>query len=342
MERKLQNHKYGIMAKYLIFRTDRIGDFITSQVISSSIYESSNKNQIDMVTSKYNYNYIKHFKYIRNLYIFDKTGFKILDFFNLYLKIRKKNYDYLIILDGKRRSFLSGIFVKAKTKICFLKDFFPKILIFMFYSKYIKNAESNIQFKNFETLLNYIDIKLPKKLNFYNKYKFKINLYNFKKPYLHLHLDEKWFENHYFHDFDYMQLNEDKIYTFINLLVKKFKMNIVVTQGFKKVNIMDKFKSKYFNANKKFIKLNNKKIFFIENSSFRDLENIVNKSKLLICCEGAISHVSHSLNVKTILLVQKDRLNSTNFWIGHMNNTFEVFRDNINTVSKNILKFNFV
>ena len=43
------------MAKYLIFRTDRIGDFITSQVISSSIYESSNKNQVDMVTSKYNY-----------------------------------------------------------------------------------------------------------------------------------------------------------------------------------------------------------------------------------------------------------------------------------------------
>ena len=45
--------------------------------ISNSIYESSNKNQIDIVTSKYNYNYIKHFKYIRNLYIFDKTSLKI-------------------------------------------------------------------------------------------------------------------------------------------------------------------------------------------------------------------------------------------------------------------------
>ena len=105
------------MNKYLIFRTDRIGDFITSQVISSSIYESSNKNQIDMVTSKYNYNYIKHFKYIRNIYIFDNTGFKALDFLNLYLKIRKNKYDYLIILDGKRRSFLSGIFANAKIKI---------------------------------------------------------------------------------------------------------------------------------------------------------------------------------------------------------------------------------
>ena len=55
------------MARYLIYRTDRIGDFITSQVVSNSIFESSTKNQIDIVTSKYNYNYIKHFKYIRKL-----------------------------------------------------------------------------------------------------------------------------------------------------------------------------------------------------------------------------------------------------------------------------------
>ena len=161
------------MARYLIYRTDRIGDFITSQVVSNSIFESSTKNQIDIVTSKYNYNYIKHFKYIRNLYIFDQTGNKLLDYFKLYFNIGSKQYDYLIVLDGKRRSFFSGIFINAKKKICFLKDFYPKFFIYLFYSKYIKNAESNFQFKNFETLLNYIDIKLPKKFTYYNKYKFK-------------------------------------------------------------------------------------------------------------------------------------------------------------------------
>ena len=50
------------MKKYLIFRTDRIGDFITSQIISNSIKQKSNKNQIDFVVSKYNYEYIKNFK----------------------------------------------------------------------------------------------------------------------------------------------------------------------------------------------------------------------------------------------------------------------------------------
>lgn len=36
------------MAKFLIFRTDRIGDFITSQLVINSISEISKKNQVDM------------------------------------------------------------------------------------------------------------------------------------------------------------------------------------------------------------------------------------------------------------------------------------------------------
>lgn len=329
------------MVKYLIFRTDRIGDFITSQIISNSIINSSSKNQIDIVTSKYNYKYIKHFKYIKNLYVFDKTGFKFLDFLWFFFEIKKNNYDYLIVLDGKRRSFLSGILISSKKKICFLKDFYPKLLINLFYSKYFKNTEISFQSKNFETLLNYMDIKVPKKINYYHKYKFKRNLYNFKKKYLHLHLDEKWFENYYFHDYDYMNLDEDKIYSFLDNLIKKFKMNIVITQGFTKVDIVKNFRSKYFFKHKNILKLRNKFVYFINNSSFRDLENIVKDSNLLICCEGAISHVSHSLNKKTIILIQKDRLDSTRFWIGHMRNTITIFRNDIKYITKEILKFNF-
>ena len=102
------------MAKFLIFRTDRIGDFITSQLVTNSISEVSKKNQIDVVASRYNSKYIKNFKYINRIFIFDKTQNKILDFFNLFLQIKNKNYDFLIVLDGKRRSFLSGIFINSK------------------------------------------------------------------------------------------------------------------------------------------------------------------------------------------------------------------------------------
>ena len=331
------------MAKFLIFRTDRIGDFITSQLVTNSISEISKKNKVDIVASKYNSKYIKNFKYINNIFIFDKTQNRILDFFSLFLQIKNKNYDYLIVLDGKRRSFLSGIFINSKIKICFLKDFYPKFLISLFYSKYIKNTETNTQYKNFQVLLNYLDIKSPKILNYYKNYNFIKNKFKLKKPYVHLHLDEKWFKDYYFHDFDYMNLKAASIYKFLQALIKKFKCNIVITQGFKKVTIMDEFKTKYFkNIKDPETKIAKKTVKFIEQSSFRDLENIVLYSKILICCEGAISHVSHSLNKKTIALIQKDRLISTNFWIGHMGNIKTVFRNDIKQVTKDILKLNFI
>ena len=331
------------MAKFLIFRTDRIGDFITSQLVTNSISEVSKKNQIDVVASRYNSKYIKNFKYINRIFIFDKTQNKILDFFNLFLQIKNKNYDYLIVLDGKRRSFLSGIFINSKIKICFLKDFYPKLLISLFYHKYIKNTETNTQYKNFQILINYLDIKSPKNINYYKNYNFAKKKFILHKPYVHLHLDEKWFKDYYFHDFDYMNLKPDSIYSFLKFLIKKFKCNIIITQGFKKVGIMNEFKTKYFkNIKDPHITISKKNVKFIEKSSFRDLENIVLNSKILICCEGAISHVSHSLNKKTIALIQKDRLISTNFWIGHMNNIRTVFRNDIKQVTKDILKLNLV
>ena len=331
------------MAKYLIFRTDRIGDFITSQVVTNSISEVSKKNQVDVVASRYNSKYIKNFKYINRIFIFDKSQNKILDFFNLFLQIKNRKYDYLIVLDGKRRSFLSGIFINSKIKICFLKDFYPKFLIFFFYNKYIKNTETNTQHKNFQILINYLDIKSPKHVNYYKNYNFAKNKFKLHKPYVHLHLDEKWFKDYYFHDFDYMNLKPDSIYIFLKSLIKKFKCNIIITQGFKKVTIMNEFKTKYFkNIKDPHITILKKNVKFIEQSSFRDLENIVLYSKILICCEGAISHVSHSLNKKTIALIQKDRLISTNFWIGHMNNIKTVFRNDIKQVTKDILKLNFI
>ena len=48
MKRLLTNY-HGIIAKYLIFRTDRIGDFITSQVVSYSLKHKSKNNQIDFI-----------------------------------------------------------------------------------------------------------------------------------------------------------------------------------------------------------------------------------------------------------------------------------------------------
>ena len=64
------------MRKYLIFRTDRIGDFIFSRLITHSIKENNSKNQIDIICSKYNSNYVRNYKDIKNIYILDKWDIK--------------------------------------------------------------------------------------------------------------------------------------------------------------------------------------------------------------------------------------------------------------------------
>lgn len=327
------------MAKYLIFRTDRIGDFITSQVVSYSLKHKSKNNQVDFVVSKYNYNYIKNFKYISNIYIFNQTGFRLIDFFYLFLKIKKK-YDFLIVLDGKRRSFFSGIFINSKIKVCFMKDFYPKYLIKIFYNKYLKNSELNIQYKNFEILLNYLDTKIPKKINYYDRYKFKIKKIPINKPYIQLHLDEKWFKGFYYNDFDYMGLTENKIYNLISHLTKNYKSNLIVTFGHAKIEIIDNFVSKFLDINKTInkLKINNYTVTFYSKTDFRDLEYLVKNSKLLICCEGAISHVSHAFNVNTIALIQKNRPEISNFWTSHMSKIKLIYRADIKSVIKQIKK----
>ena len=60
------------MNKYLLFRTDRIGDFIFSNIIIQSIKEKSKNNKIDVVCSKYNSKYIREYKDVNNVYILDK------------------------------------------------------------------------------------------------------------------------------------------------------------------------------------------------------------------------------------------------------------------------------
>ena len=327
------------MSKYLIFRTDRIGDFITSQSLISSIKLASKKNEIDLVVSKYNYKYIKNFKYINKLYIFDNYNYRFINFLLLILNVRKQ-YDYLIVLDGKRRSFLSSLFLKAKKKICFMKDFYPTFLISTFNYKYIKNSELNFQKKNFEILANYLDIKIPNVINYYYKYTFKKNKIKIPKSYIHFHLDEKWFEGYYHHDFDYMKLDPQNIYNLIKDIIKNTNQNLIITQGNRTTETMLQFKKKFLKKNKKIniIKFYKKTAYFIDNTDFRDLENIVSKSKFLLCCEGAISHVSHSFNIKTILLYQKNNYKTANFWTGHMDSIYMIKRGPINKLKNNILK----
>ena len=326
------------MAKYLFFRTDRIGDFIFSRMLVRSIKNKNKKNVVDFVCSKYNSDYIRRFRDINKIFILDKYDLSLL------LKnksiINSQNYDYLVILDGKRRSLFYSIFLKASFKIAILKDFRPFLILKIFFDKYFINSEVNSQFINFLTVANYLNIKISKKINYYENYK----LINKKNKYIKnkstiLHLDEKWFKGFYHNDYEYMELNYKNFDNLIRVIFKKFNKNIILTSGKININDFNLIINKNFYLKEKNVYFSNKyknRLIFINKTSFRDLEQIVKNCSSIICCEGAISHVSHAFNIKTIALINKISLKTAIFWTKHMKNINLIYRDNLDSVCKQI------
>ncbi len=61
------------MNKYLIFRTDRIGDFLVSAILIKSIKRNDKKSYITVISSEKNYDYIKTFKFVDEVILLKNT-----------------------------------------------------------------------------------------------------------------------------------------------------------------------------------------------------------------------------------------------------------------------------
>jgi ADP-heptose:LPS heptosyltransferase len=324
------------MSKYLIFRTDRIGDFIFSRMLIYSIKMSNPKNIVDLVCSQYNSNYVCEFSDIRKIYILDKFNIRLM--LKNCLNINREKYDYCIILDGKRRSIFFSLLLKIKTKVTLVKSFRPIFILKNFFDKYFINSEINSQYFNFKVLASYIKIKIPKKIEYFKSYKpTQKNRIKVFSNYTLLHLDEKWFEGYYHDDFKYMNLNKNNFDKLISSIKNKFKKKIIITSGkidmlqfnqIKKI-LFTKYKKKFLKYKK-----NNNEVYLIEETSFNELKYLTSKSSELICCEGAISHVSHGYNINTYALVETHK--TAKFWTNHMPRIKLLNRNNIINICQQI------
>ena len=93
------------MARYLLFRTDRIGDFIFSRIITHAIKKNNSLNTIDVVCSKYNAKYVKNYRDLNKIYIIEKWNLKLM--FENIKKINSKtftenNMNKFFYYDGKQ------------------------------------------------------------------------------------------------------------------------------------------------------------------------------------------------------------------------------------------------
>ena len=102
------------MNKYLIFRTDKIGDFLLTAILIKSIKRNDPSSHITIVASEKNFNYIKSFKNVDQVLLLKKG---LINRFNLIRILNKYKYKVIILHDSKKRSSFISFFLKTSLKI---------------------------------------------------------------------------------------------------------------------------------------------------------------------------------------------------------------------------------
>ena len=114
------------MKNIIIFRTDRLGDYI---IHSRPIYEIKKRHKdikMIIICSKVNEKILKNLNYIDNIIVYDQKA-PLLKKIQIFFKIIRNKYYATFILDGKKFSYLCNIFIKANYKFGLSYQYTKKI-----------------------------------------------------------------------------------------------------------------------------------------------------------------------------------------------------------------------
>ena len=264
--------------KTLIFRTDRIGEFIISCPFILSYKKKNPQKEIIIISSEYNFKYIKNFNFISKIYpLKNEIKFfkKLIVLFKMIILLRNYNFSEIIVLDGKKRSFFVSLFLKGRKSIL-LQSKGLELLSKTFKYISVLNYELQNQLKNFSFLASKLNFNINlNDIDIYENYKFA-KTYNFEKKYLIIHLDEKWFQKFYYKDFTDINPKIDELYKLIHNIgkINNYNHDIIITTGSKKLDIIDKIISDFKKVEKNIYckKFNEIMVKLIINISFNELE----------------------------------------------------------------------
>ena len=299
------------MNKYLIFRTDRIGDFLLTAILINSIKRNDISSHITVVASKKNYNFIKSFNSIDEVILLENN---LLSKIALIKKLRTIYYEHIIVHDLKKRSFIISFFLKYGTRIR------PSNNLNVPYIDVIKEIISKLNFSFIESDLNTL------KNRDYNSLKYSNN------DFILFHFDEKWIYNDYINKYTNIEPSKDDLISFINLLLIASNKGLIITTGLNCPNILNNIHDGDLDSRVKIYK----KLEFFE------LENLVSKCKLLISCHGSVSHVAAAHQVKQIDIIDKNKLNFYAKWTAHFRNYSPLQRKKFSELSKEITQLLFI
>tara|TARA_B100000029_G_scaffold502851_1_gene578809 strand:+ start:262 stop:1254 length:993 start_codon:yes stop_codon:yes gene_type:complete len=322
--------------KILVFRTDRIGDLIHNCPAIFTIKEYLSNSVITLIASEKNATYAKKLNIFDYIHSFPKSGIiKKIKFIKF---LKRENFDYIFIFDGKERSILSTCFIKSKFKVALSQSF-------KFYYKFLKikffkdNYKTNLN-ELFKDMLLHCNINTEIKHHDFLKNK-KDNAFSNKisaKNYIHIHLDEKWFSELYI-----------KKYTDINPTYNQFtdfliniseNDNVLITTGINETALLNDLKNKFFEKkadnifiNKKFKNI----IYLVDKPSFEDIESLLRNSKILISCHGAITHASNSFNIKKIDILQEEKKFFYMRYSAYLEDYYPIYRSDFTSLKEKLL-----
>ena len=331
------------MKKFLIFRTDRVGDFILSCILIKSIKRNKPKSEITVICSEQNYEYVKNYSLVDNAELYPKKFIKKISFFHSMIK---SNFDCILSLDGKKRSIFACVISKAKLKIMTVTKKIYKKIFFNLKENvlFIKDFESRIE--EFKFILKKINIDFSDKdLDIFDNEKVESNLDIINKmpdkSFNQLHLDEKWITDAYMgrrkmRNFKPINASIVQMCRFIEEFVTKSKKDLIISAGAKTNSLIDGVKEK-FSKNGVFT-INGKKIIILDNISFIDLKLIIKKTDLVIACHGSPAHIASSFNTKIIDIFDQKNEEFYKFYTNHLRNYKYLYREDFNILAKNILQ----
>jgi ADP-heptose:LPS heptosyltransferase len=328
------------MSKILIFRTDRIGDLLTTCPAIISLKNSIKNSSITVVTSKKNDSYAKTFSFIDETILFPNNIFDKIKFI---LKLSKFKFDFIFIFDGKDRSIISSIFLNSHAKIfLFPTNKFYLFFLKIFKVKFVKDDDKTNLIELYQKMFSLakIDKKITNfdfiKIKVDNKTSSKININN----YIHLHLNEKWFNELYINKYTDINPSYKNFVNFILELAKR--ENLLISTGLIDFNLLNELKSNFFldsNLNIFKKKVGDKIIYLVDKPTLLDLESLLKKSKIFINCHSGIIHLANSYNIKILDIIDKKRSAWYIRFTGYLSNYNLIYRSSFEILSKKILDF---
>ena len=291
---------------YLIFRTDRIGDFLLTAIMINSIKRNDLNSHITVVSSKKNYDYIRTFKSVDEVILLENNFIKKI---KLIIKLRFSYYNFVIIHDLKNRSSIISFFLKYGIKIK------PNNDLNISYIDTIKEILLKLNFNFQDSDLNTLKDRRYDSLECSNN------------DFILLHFDEKWIYNNYIRQYSNIEPTKDDLISFINSLLMVSKKKLIITTGVNCPSILNDIA----------VNNSNNRVKIYKKLNFFDLENLISKCKLLISCHGAASHIAAAHNIRQIDIIEKEKIDFYHKWTEHFRNYFPIYRTKFDELSNKII-----